>query len=58
MRQLSLKDPAVRTQQSDDMNYYALLYYEEKKFSIPTTSPLIERLQRQLSKDLSKEKVN
>lgn len=57
MRQLSLKDPAVRTQQSDDMNYYALLYYEEK-FSFPTTSPLIERLQRQLSKDLSKEKLN
>ena len=57
MRQLSLKDPAVRTQQSDDMNYYALLYYEEK-FSFPTPSPLIERLPRQLSKDLSKEKLN
>lgn len=28
MRQLSLRDPVVRTQQSNNMIYYALLYYD------------------------------
>lgn len=34
MRQLRLRDPAVRTQQSDDMIYYALLYYDPHHLSI------------------------